>query len=142
VQVALVDADIAAHLIAWGDAAIGQPIVVERMGADVDGEVTPLRPLAVLAGADADGQVGVTVLLGQLAPVVDVEVGPVAADVQLSALLATHLDVHQLDALVGEVEAQRGDACGDGDANIVGPDGRQGVTLDGVLGLAAARNEE
>ena len=138
VDVALVDADVAAHLVAGLDAAVGQPPVVERGLTDVYPEVAVLRPLAVLLGADGHGELAAPVLAGQLVPLIDAEVGPLAVGVQLATLRALHHYVHAVDGLVGKVEVQRGDVGGDGHADVVGVDVGQLVNLCGILRMSSA----
>ena len=85
-DVALIDADVAAHLVAGLDTAIGQTIVAEGIAAHHHREVLVLRPLPVLLHADRKSECSTTVLQGQLVPVVHIKISPIAVGMQLAAL--------------------------------------------------------
>ena len=125
VQVALVDADVAAHLIAWLDAAIGQSPLVEPVLTDEDVKVLILSPFSVLLDADGQGDFSALILFCQFVPVVDVEVRPVTIDMYLSTLAAFHDHIHAVNILVGKVEIQRRNVRRDRHPDIVRIDLRQ-----------------
>ena len=84
VDVALVDTDVAAHLIAGRYAAVGESVVVEGILAHLDVEIVVLHPLAVFFGAYRQYEVSALVLFGEPVPCVDVEVGIAAAGMQFT----------------------------------------------------------
>ena len=55
-DVALVDANVAPHLVAWSYATVGDSVFVHRIGAYIDYKVLVLQPLAILSGADGQRQ--------------------------------------------------------------------------------------
>ena len=125
VQVALVDADVAAHLIAGLDTAIGQSPLVEPVLTDEDVKVLILSPFPVLLDADGEGHLAALVLFCQFVPVVDVEVRPVTIDMYLSTLAAFHDHIHAVNILIGKVEIQRRNVRRDRHPDIVWIDLRQ-----------------
>ena len=84
-DITLIDTDVATHLVAGLDAAIGQSVVAEGIAAHRHREVLVLRPLPVLLHADREGERSATVLCGQLVPVVHIKISPFAVGMQLAA---------------------------------------------------------
>ena len=139
VEAALVDAQVAAHLVARRNAAIDKPIVVERLGADVDGKVAVAQPSAAAPFAHADRYASARVQGCQAVPVVGVELHVGAAlRVQASANGAGKLHVYALGGVALKAKVERRNAGRDGHARIVGEDGRQSVHRANVGGPGAA----
>ena len=119
VQFALIDADIASHLIAGLDTTIGQSPLIEPVLTDKDVKVFILSPFPVFLDADGQGDLSTLVLFCQLMPVVDVEVSPVTIDMYLSSLTALRDHIQAVNILVGKVEIQRCDIRRDRHPDIV-----------------------
>ena len=132
-DIPLVDADIASHLIARLDTAIGQSPVVEALAADENRKVLVLCPLAVFLHADRHRQLSALVLFCQLVPVVDVEVGKVTLSMYLSAFTALDDHIHTVDRLIGKVKVQWCNIGRDCHPDIVRIDFRQRVRLHDIL---------
>ena len=79
-----------------------------------------------------DSQTAALVGLKQLMPVIDVEIGIVAIDMQSLALGAFHHDIHAIVVTV-DAEIQRSDSHGDCHIHIVGENRRQLVGSHWVL---------
>ena len=119
VDVALIDADVAVGRVAGGDLAVGDAVIRQWRVADVDGEVLPLGPAAVLVAQDRDGEGAAGVPAGERMPFADGEGGPAAAGPELAAPAAGHVHEHAVE-FFRQVEIQRRDTGRNGHADVVG----------------------
>ena len=136
-EVALVEAHLTEHLVAWGDTAIGQSPLVEGIRTDAYLKVLILAPLALAQHADSESQLSALVLSRQLVPVVDIEIGEVALHMQFSALAAFHHDIYCIDIVSHGIEVQGGDLCRYRHVDIVRIDLRQFVDNCRILHLTS-----
>ena len=137
-EIALIDADIASHLVAWLDAPIGQSPLVEGGFAHPDVKIPILCPFPVLLYTDRHRDLPATVLHRQVVPVVDAEVCEVAGGMYLSALASPGYHIHPVYLLINDIEVEWGDICRNRHTDIVGIDLRQTVYCT-VLRLFASR---
>lgn len=137
-QVALIDTDVAANLIAGRNAAVGQSVVVESVRTDKNGEIAVFLPDSIGLHADGERQPSTDILPGNGVPVVDIEIGPRASGVELTSTGTTHHDIHGVDRSVGSIEVQRGDTRRYRHTDVVGIDRRQLTDNDGILGARSA----
>ena len=133
VDVSLIDADVAPHLIAGLDATIGQAPVVESVFAHEDRKVLISRPLTVFLHADCHFKLSSLVLFCQLVPVVDIEISTVALSMKHSALAALNDHIHAVDRLISKVEVQWCDIGRYRHTDIIGIDRWQLLCLCRVL---------
>ena len=75
-------------------------------------------------------------------PLVNVEVGIVAATRHLLAVGSCNDDIETVDAVVVNIEVQGSYAYGNGDSRIVGADRGEGRALEGVVGHRGATAAE
>ena len=136
-DIALIEAYVAAHRVARGNATVGNAVVGQGEGAHMHLEVAVLRPTAVFPHADGEHQVGAAVQRGQPVPLVDIEVGNIALHMHLAAFPAAHHHIQEVHLLVGGIEVERCDAHGNGHTDIVGID--RGLLCDAGGLLHAAR---
>ena len=143
-EVALEESHLAVYLVAGGNATIGDAPLVKRFAADQDVERAILRPLPVFLRTDSDRKLAALVLLQQLVPLVNVEVGIVAIGMHCPTLRAFHLDIDGLHGIVSHREVQRSDAHRNRDADIVRIDVGQRVVLRHILRhrLTAHKHQE
>ena len=83
-EIALIQSHVTEHLIAWGDASIGQSPLLKGIGTNSNAEVLILFPLSVFPDTDSKGQFSAFVLLRQGVPLVDIEIGKVALHMNLA----------------------------------------------------------
>ena len=141
-QVALVEAHLAIDLVAGWDAAVGDAPGIEGFVAHHDLEVAIAGPLPLFLCTDGECQRSAFVLLYDLMPLVDVEVGIVSVGVNSASLRAFHLYVDSLHLVVCHREVEWRNAHRDGDAYIVGIDIRQLVLLGCISRLGVTSCEE
>ena len=142
VDISLIDADVASHLIAGLDTTIGQPPVVEAVFAHKDSEVLILRPLTVFLYTDRHREFASLILFGQLVPVVHVKVGVIAIGMQFSSLTAFDDHIHAVDGLISEVKVQWCDIGRNRHTDIIRIDLRQPIHLRRMLWLQRTRKED
>ena len=125
------------HLIARSDAAVGETPLVERIRTDADSEVLVLCPLSVFPDADRELQFTALVLCRQGVPIVDVEVGIVTLDMQLTTFGATHHNIYSIGFAIHSIEVQRGDLRRHRHTDIVRIDSRQLIDNRRILHLTS-----
>ena len=140
-QVALVYPHVAVDLITGSYPTVCQTPVADGVRADGHRKVLILSPLAILLHADGKCQRTALVLPGERMPVVEVELCIVAVGVDLAALRPFHRHVDTVAIVAGNVEVHRSNAVGDGNAGVVGEDGRQFVDLRHILRFLGTRGE-
>ena len=139
-EVALIYAHLAVNLVTGCDAAVSQAPLVQRIRADVDGEVIVLHPVSVYLGANGHGQVLATVRFGKFVPFSGIEVGVLAVGMQLPAVGAFDRHVHALHVSFfrHDREIEGRDSGGNGHADVVGEDGRRSGHLADIIRSASA----
>ena len=119
-KVALIDAHVAEHLVARGDAAIGESPLFQVVLADVHLEVFILRPLAALFHTDGKGEVTALVGSCQRMPLINIETCPSIVDMQLASLGTFHYHIDGFHLIVAaDIEIHRGYAVRNRHADII-----------------------
>ena len=85
-QVALIDAQLAIHLITRSNATVSQSPVVQLVWADMNIEVLILRPVTILFHINGNFQISAPILSKQMMPFIDIEICVVAFTLKFTYL--------------------------------------------------------
>ena len=141
-QVALVESHLAIDFVAGRNKAVGESPLAERVRGDIDREVAILLPLAAALDVYREHELSAFVGFGETVPLINVEVGIVAAGFHLATLRTFHHDVHGLGIPAHRAEVEGCDVHGDGCTGIVRKNPWQSVDRRSVGGFATARGQQ
>ena len=118
-KVALIDAHLAPHLIAWRDETIAET-VVNAVWADIDRERTIGVPTIVIFGRNGDAERVPGVLSKQRMPVVDIEVnGFFSLTMQTVSMTVCNDSINAQCRLICHIKAERSNVHGYSNTEVV-----------------------
>ena len=143
-EVALVDAHLAPHFVAWLDETIAQA-VVDAVGAHIKVEWLVSMPTIGELGRNGDVERFAYILRHELVPTVDVETrGLASLTMQRVALVVGNDGIDQQGIVALHAEVERSNADGDGHIHVVGIDvGQRGIIrcIADTLGAGGKKEE-
>ena len=126
-QVALIDAQLAIHLIARGDATIGQTPVVQFVWADMDIEILILEPFTIFQYIHRDSEFSTLIFSQEVVPLLYIKVRILFSDRRdfLIGLRSSHTHYHFIHIVIRHIEIKRSDVDRNRNPNVIREDFRQ-----------------
>ena len=126
-QVALIDAQLAIHLIAWSNATISQAPVVKSVWADIDIEILILEPFTIFQYIHRDSEFSTLIFSQEVVPLLYIKVRILFSDRRdfLIGLRSSHTHYHFIHIVIRHIEIKRSDVDRNRNPNVIREDFRQ-----------------